>query len=103
MGGAAAAGEFTTLHDTLVAILGVAVIGTLVNDGGIGVWQPATAVPPRRSGCLWAASLSRSQGGSDSVGTPAEGPLQGLGSADDRGVVEPWRASVPGSQERKCV
>ena len=50
-------GGFSTLHDTLVAILGVAVIGTLVNDGGIGVWQPATAVAATAVGCLWAGQL----------------------------------------------
>jgi hypothetical protein len=48
---------FTTLRVTLVSILVVAVLGTLVNDGGIGVWQPATAVAATAVGCLWSAQL----------------------------------------------
>ena len=51
--------EFTTLRPTLVAVLVVAVLGTLVNDGGIGVWQPATAVATTAVGCLWAGRLRR--------------------------------------------
>ena len=62
---------FTTLRPTLVAILLVAVLGTLVNDGGIGVWQPATAVAATAVGCLWSARLRAASGGSSS---PA--PLQ---------------------------
>ena len=65
---------FTTLRPTLVAILLVAVVGTLANDGGIGVWQPATAVAATAVGCLWAARLRRGQSGSDS-----SAPLQGGG------------------------
>jgi hypothetical protein len=57
---------FTTLRPTLVAILVVAVLGTLVNDGGIGVWQPATAVAATAVGCLWSARLRGTGGGSDS-------------------------------------
>ncbi|GAA3563628.1 hypothetical protein GCM10022197_18990 [Microlunatus spumicola] len=62
---------FTTLRATLVAILLVAVVGTLVNDGGIGVWQPATAVATTAVGCLWAAQLRARSRGSSSAG-----PLQ---------------------------
>jgi hypothetical protein len=35
--------DFTTLRSTLVAILIVAILGTLLNDGGISVWLTATA------------------------------------------------------------
>ena len=51
--------EFTTLRATLVAVLLVAVVGTLANDGGIGVWQPATAVATTAVGCLWAIRMRR--------------------------------------------
>ncbi|SER03196.1 hypothetical protein [Microlunatus flavus] len=68
-------GRFTTLRPTLVAILLMAVVGTLANDGGIGVWQPATAYATTVVGCLWAASLraGRRSGSSPSPlrrGTP---------------------------------
>ncbi|HEY0239657.1 MAG TPA: hypothetical protein VGC37_13530 [Friedmanniella sp.] len=59
---------FSTLRPTLVALLVVAVVGTLVNDGGIGVWQPATAVAATAVGCLWAARLRSSASGSHSPG-----------------------------------
>ena len=36
--------DFTTLRSTLIAVLIVAVLGTLLNDGGISVWLTATAV-----------------------------------------------------------
>jgi hypothetical protein len=65
-------GDFTTLRPTLVAILLVAVVGTLANDGGIGVWQPATAVAATAVGCLWAAHLRSGRSRSDS-----SAPLQG--------------------------
>ena len=64
--------EFSTLRATLVAILLVAVVGTLANDGGIGVWQPATAVATTAVGCLWAARLRRERRRTDS-----SAPLQG--------------------------
>jgi hypothetical protein len=35
--------DFTTLRSTLRAALIVAILGTLVNDGGISVWLAATA------------------------------------------------------------
>ncbi len=56
------ASRFTTLRTTLVAMLLVAVVGTLANDGGIGVWQPATAYATTVVGCLWAESLRRRTG-----------------------------------------
>ena len=59
-------GEFSTLRATLVAILLTAVVGTLANDGGIGVWQPATAVAATAVGCLWAARLRRDRRRSNS-------------------------------------
>lgn len=59
--------EFTTLRPTLVAILGVAVLGTLINDAGIGVWQPATAVAATAVGCLWSAQLRATSSGSSSA------------------------------------
>ena len=36
--------DFTTLRSTLIAALIVAILGTLLNDGGISVWLTATAV-----------------------------------------------------------
>jgi len=65
---------FTTLRPTLVAILLVAVLGTLVNDGGIGVWQPATAVAVTAVGCLWSARLRSTSRGMDSRGQPRRRP-----------------------------
>jgi hypothetical protein len=35
--------DFTTVRSTLTAILIVAVLGTLLNDGGTSVWLTATA------------------------------------------------------------
>jgi hypothetical protein len=35
--------EFQTLHGTLVAVLVTAILGTVLNDGGISVWLTATA------------------------------------------------------------
>ena len=34
---------FTTVRSTLIAVLIVAILGTLLNDGGISVWLTATA------------------------------------------------------------
>jgi hypothetical protein len=68
--------EFSTLRPTLVAILAVAVLGTLVNDGGIGVWQPATAVAATAVGCLWAARLRAGSRGSDSTTPLRRGPAR---------------------------
>ncbi len=64
--------EFTTLRITLISVLAVAVIGTLVNDGGIGVWQPATACATTAVGCLWAGWLRRGRPGR----TSSRGPLR---------------------------
>jgi hypothetical protein len=36
--------DFTTVRSTLIAVLIVAILGTLLNDGGISVWLTATAV-----------------------------------------------------------
>ena len=36
--------DFTTVRSTLIAILIVAILGTLLNDGGISVWLTATAL-----------------------------------------------------------
>ncbi|HET9562280.1 MAG TPA: hypothetical protein VFP01_09245, partial [Propionibacteriaceae bacterium] len=36
--------DFTTVRCTLIAILIVAILGTLLNDGGISVWLTATAL-----------------------------------------------------------
>jgi hypothetical protein len=36
--------DFTTLRSTLIAVLIIAILGTLVNDGGISVWLTATSV-----------------------------------------------------------
>jgi hypothetical protein len=35
--------DFTTLRSTVIAVLVVAILGTLLNDGGISVWLTATA------------------------------------------------------------
>ncbi|HMI34750.1 MAG TPA: hypothetical protein VK499_11625, partial [Propionibacteriaceae bacterium] len=35
--------DFSTVRSTLIAILIVAVLGTLLNDGGVSVWLTATA------------------------------------------------------------
>ncbi len=35
--------DFTTVRSTLIAVLIVAILGTLLNDGGISVWLTATA------------------------------------------------------------
>jgi hypothetical protein len=35
--------DFSTVRSTLIAILAVAVLGTLLNDGGVSVWLTATA------------------------------------------------------------
>ena len=35
--------EFGTVRSTLIAILIVAILGTLLNDGGVSVWLTATA------------------------------------------------------------
>jgi hypothetical protein len=39
----ALAGQFSTLRTTTVAALGVAVLGTVLNDGGVTVWYTVTA------------------------------------------------------------
>jgi hypothetical protein len=39
-----ASSDFTTVRSTLIAILIVAILGTLLNDGGISVWFTATAL-----------------------------------------------------------
>jgi hypothetical protein len=35
--------DFTTVRSTLIAVLAVAILGTLLNDGGISVWLTGTA------------------------------------------------------------
>ena len=35
--------DFSTLRSTLIAVLMVAILGTVLNDGGIFVWLTATA------------------------------------------------------------
>ncbi len=46
---------FSTIRTTLIAILVTAVLGTLLNDNGIGVWLAATSQAVTAVGCLWAA------------------------------------------------
>ena len=67
-------GRFSTLRLTLVAVLIMGVVGTLANDGGIGVWQPATAYATTVVGCLWAASL-RARAGAPTGGPVAAGTV----------------------------
>jgi hypothetical protein len=44
---------FTTLHTVAVAALGVAILGTAVNDGGITVWQTVTLAFTITASALW--------------------------------------------------
>jgi hypothetical protein len=45
--------EFTTLHTVAVAALGVAILGTAVNDGGITVWYTVTLAFTITVSALW--------------------------------------------------
>jgi hypothetical protein len=45
--------EFTTLHTVAVAALGVAILGTAVNDGGITVWYTVTFAFAVTVSALW--------------------------------------------------
>jgi hypothetical protein len=45
--------EFTTLHMVAVAALGVAILGTAVNDGGITVWYTVTLAFTVTISALW--------------------------------------------------
>jgi hypothetical protein len=45
--------EFTTLHTVAVAALGVAILGTAVNDGGITVWSTVTLAFTITVSALW--------------------------------------------------
>jgi hypothetical protein len=45
--------EFTTLHTVAVAALGVAILGTAVNDGGITVWYTVTLAFTVTVSALW--------------------------------------------------
>jgi hypothetical protein len=45
--------EFTTLHTVAVAALGVAILGTGVNDGGITVWYTVTLAFTVTLSALW--------------------------------------------------
>jgi hypothetical protein len=45
--------EFTTLHMVAVAALGVAILGTAVNDGGITVWYTVTLAFTMTVSALW--------------------------------------------------
>jgi hypothetical protein len=45
--------EFTTLHTVAVAALGVAILGTAVNDGGITVWYTVTLAFMVTVSALW--------------------------------------------------
>lgn len=47
-------GGFATVRTTLIAVLVTAVLGTLLNDNGIGVWLAATSQAVTAVGCLWA-------------------------------------------------
>jgi hypothetical protein len=49
--------DFTTVRSTLIAALAVAILGTLLNDGGISVWLTTTAEVTTVMGwffCDWA-------------------------------------------------
>ena len=45
--------EFTTLHTVAIAALGVAILGTAVNDGGITVWYTVTLAFTVTLSALW--------------------------------------------------
>jgi hypothetical protein len=47
------AGEFSTIHTTVVAALSVAILGTLLNDGGITIWYTMTAATAISVTALW--------------------------------------------------
>ena len=47
------AGEFSTIHTTAVAALSVAILGTLLNDGGITIWYTMTAAIAISVTALW--------------------------------------------------
>ena len=47
------AGEFNTIHTTAVAALSVAILGTLLNDGGITIWYTMTAAIAISVTALW--------------------------------------------------
>jgi hypothetical protein len=50
--------EFTTLHMVAVAALGVAILGTAVNDGGITVWYTITLAFTLTVSALWVGHAS---------------------------------------------
>jgi hypothetical protein len=60
--------EFDTVRLTALAVLGVAVLGTLVNDGGVSVWLTATA----SCGVLAAGLLADRRAGQQPPGAAAE-------------------------------
>jgi hypothetical protein len=45
--------DFTTLHPVSVAVLGVAILGTAINDGGITVWYTVTLAFAVTVSALW--------------------------------------------------
>jgi hypothetical protein len=54
--------EFTTLHTVAVAALGVAILGTAVNDGGITVWYTVTLAFTVTVSALWVDRTSHLNG-----------------------------------------
>jgi hypothetical protein len=65
------AGEFSTIHTTAVAALSVAILGTLLNDGGITIWYTMTAAIAISVTALWFDAAY--QGGLADVLSPASG------------------------------
>lgn len=55
--------DFPTLPQVLVAVIIMAGLGTLLNDGGASVWLTASSVTLAAVGCLWAAAVRARSGG----------------------------------------
>ena len=82
------AGEFSTIHTTAVAALSVAILGTLLNDGGITIWCTMTAAIAISVTALWVDTAY--QGALPAVLSPASAnrgdylPHGSIGSLTDK-------------------
>ena len=57
--------QFSTVRLVAISVLSVAVLGTLLNDGGISVWGTATASFAVTAGVLWTEWAARRQAADD--------------------------------------